>query len=185
MNSSNVAVAIIGASMVVGLILGISAQLPVDTALELADISSGKDSLEYGSAHGHALFYVVVNGSELDFSGGVYQLNSRYVHLENNRSHIVHKHAEGVSWQRFLDTINVSTAVNRSSVCVETLEKSYCGGGELYLNGMPDPDLDTEIGQGDNLVIAIGRNASKTVDSYLKRQLPPAYKPAGSRGYRT
>lgn len=186
MNSSGAALAIIGASVAVGLVLGVSARLPVDTGLELAGhISSSTGSLEYGSAHEHALFYVVVNGSELDFSDSRYQLNSRYVHLENNQSHIVHKHSEGVGWRRFLDTINVSVTANESNVCVEIPDRSYCGDGELFLNGRLDPVLDTEIQQGDTLAIVIGRNASTTAESYLDRQLPPAYKPEESRGYRT
>lgn len=190
MDQQDLALTVITLSALVGLYLGTG--VGVQDFEDLYFSGSEKPAVEndtenssfvYGSAHEHALFYVSVNGTELDFSSRRFQLNSDYVHLENRKSHIVHKHAEEVTWKDFFETMNL-TVRNDSSFCADIYNQSYCGNGTLVLNGETDLDLDTEIEQGDNLAIVIGGNVSSLAEDYMKKQLPQKYKPEESRGRR-
>lgn len=183
-------------SVATGLLIANPPQLPAYSFDQTVDFQSldsivpgetgqnGKDGFNIGSAHDHALFYVVVNGSEMDFTDDRYQVNERYVHLESNNSNIVHKHAEGVTWKRFLLTINTSISSNGSTYCVESFNETRCGEGTLFLNNRFDPELGQEIKQGDKLVLIIGENHSERIPDYRGKQLPRAYKPQSSRGRR-
>lgn len=136
-----------------------------------------------GSTHDHALFHVVVNGSEKDFTAGKFQFNSRYVHLENNKSDILHKHATGVTWKIFLDTLNISTSTGGNQTCIEIYGNRSCGTGSVVLNGEFNASLDQEISQGDNLLIILDtedwRNVSKR---YMEKRLPEDYRPQSRDG---
>lgn len=175
--------AIIFLSVFAGLVLS-----PLVDHHSLADegfqLVSDGEGFEYGTAHEHAMFYIVVNGSEKDLTSERFQLQEDYVHLEGNRSNIVHKHAEGVEWKDFLETINTSID-SGEEFCIELYAENHCGDGKAVLNGVEDPDLSREITQGDSfLVIVETENMSDKVDEYMKRQLPRVYKPSGSRGKR-
>lgn len=135
---------------------------------------SSKD-LKLGTDHGHAMFFVSLNNSLLDFTGTEFQLNSRYVHLENNNSHIVHKHAEGVTWKKFLDTVNI-TLDREEELCVKVVQNISCGKGKVMLNG-EEADLSSEIEQDDRLAIVLGSNVSETLLRLKQYDLPERYKP--------
>lgn len=135
-----------------------------------------------GSAHDHALFHVVVNGSERDFTDKKFQLNSRYVHLENNKSDIVHKHATGVTWGMFFQTINLSTSTENKSLCLDIQGNRSCGSGSVVLNGDFNPSLDQEISQGDNFLVILDTEEQRELsEEYMRKQLPEYYRPQ-SRG---
>lgn len=137
--------------------------------------------------HEHALFHVVINGSEKDFTEQKFQLNARDIHLENNKSEIVHKHKTGVEWSKFLNTINTTYWRSNSTgnFCLDIYQETNCGDGAIYLNGEEVDNLDREIFQGDNLLVILNTdNRTAVVDDYMKKQLPPDYKPASSRGKR-
>ena len=131
--------------------------------------------------HEHALFYVIVDGEELSFLGREYQLNRRDVHLEGNRSDIVHKHYSGVTWRTFMDSINVSASVNGTEVCLDAKNISRCDEGNFSLNGEP-ADLSKEIQQGDNLVITLGENAEALANDYSSKEVPDPWQDPGRRG---
>lgn len=146
---------------------------------------AGQQSVQ--QTHEHALFHVVINGSEKDFTDPRFQLNSRTVHLENNNSDIVHKHVTGVTWSGFLRTINTSYWESNSTgnFCLQIYERIDCGDGGLYLNGDKVENLDEEIFQGDSLLIILNTsNRTEVIDKYSKQQLPPEYKPSSVRGNR-
>ncbi len=151
---------------------------------DMEDNRSQNGSFVLGSAHDHALFHISVNGSELDFSGERFQMNARHVHLENGRSDIVHKHSEGVTWKDFFETVNISIKDNSSRVCVDIYNSTRCGNGTAVLNGEENPDLETEIKQGDNFAVVMGEEVDTLIDNYMKKQLPKAYKPRETRGRR-
>ncbi len=166
--------AVITASAILGMFLAVSPELG-DLLPESETSVNTSEGPVYGSAHEHALFYVVVNGTELDFSGEKFQLNSRYVHLENGRSHIVHKHAEGVTWKMFLETINTSIReTNESRYCINIYNQSHCGSGEIYVGG---GDLNSTIDQDEKLILVLGENASEVISEYRGRKLPRDYRP--------
>ncbi|WEL19355.1 hypothetical protein [Candidatus Nanohalococcus occultus] len=141
--------------------------------------SSG--DFEFGTTHEHALFYMVVNGSELSFLDK--QLEEDYVHLENNNSNIVHKHATGVTWKDFLTSIDV-TVSQGEKLCVNAKNISQCGNGTVWLNGERSASIEAEISQGDRMFIILGDSFNQTLSDYYSEQLPRAYSPEASRGRR-
>ncbi len=189
MDYQDIALALILLSGFAGLYLALNPMVLVDSMGEPHDHTGhdhGNESegFVYGSTHEHALFYLVVNGTELSFLEPEYQLAAPYVHLENNNSHIVHKHALGVTWNDFFETINVSINSMESDVCVVAKGERYCGEGLIALNGERQPDLGKEIRQGSNMVIVIGNRSERTFERYRGRQLPRQYKPSETRGRR-
>ncbi|MFB6213149.1 MAG: hypothetical protein ABEJ07_01105 [Candidatus Nanohaloarchaea archaeon] len=187
MKPSRIAVPVIAVAIVAGFLLASQPRLIEKPELqswtpgdmnpgqaENETVDSPNSSFEYGSAHEHALFYVVVNGTPLDFTADRYELNSRYVHLEADQSRIVHKHAKGVTWSYFLDTINASVS-RGEELCFTRFDERYCGNGTVAFKG-PE-DLGSEIQQGDKLVIVIGGDVNSTVSEYLEKELPESFRP--------
>lgn len=176
--------------IVISALIGFSAGMFSNQGLgdiELPEIESDEENNEdmigqLGSAHEHAFFHVMVNGSEKDFTDQKFQLNSRYVHLENNRSNIVHKHATGITWGMFFQTINLSTTTENEEMCLEVYDKSNCGNGSVVLNGEINASLDQEISQGDNMLIILDTKEWRDIsEKYMEKQLPRDYRPR-SRG---
>ncbi|MFB6209108.1 MAG: hypothetical protein ABEJ56_03120 [Candidatus Nanohaloarchaea archaeon] len=139
-----------------------------------------------GEVHEHALFHVIINGSEVDFTEDRFQLNSRDVHLENNISDIVHRHEENVSWSDFLDTLEINywRSNETGNLCVKIYNRTRCGEGKVLINGESQNDQRV-IQQGDHFLIVMDtRNMTKVIGEYMKQQLPPDYKPQRIRGKR-
>lgn len=174
METYEIASAVILVSIGIGLVASTGISQPTETEASQ-------------ETHEHALFHVVINGSERDFTDEKFQLNARDVHLENNKSDIVHKHRTGVQWSRFLETINTTHWRSNSTgnLCVSIYSETNCGQGAIYLNGQKVNDLDQEIFQGDNLLVVLEtENQSQVAERYMKQQLPPEYKPRSVRGNR-
>jgi hypothetical protein len=177
METYEIAATVILLAVGAGLVSSIGLSQPVENQQE-------KTTQE---THEHALFHVVINGSEKNFTDQKFQLNARNVHLENNKSDIVHKHRTGVEWSGFLNTINTTYWRSNSTgnLCLSIYEETNCGEGNVYLNGEKVEDLDQEIFQGDNLLIILKtENQSQIAEEYMKQQLPPEYKPQSVRGNR-
>lgn len=142
------------------------------------DWVSELDTGEPEPTHEHALFYVVMNDTEVSFLEQRYQLAAWYVHMENNRSDIVHKHREGVTWGDFLETINATLERrDNGTYCGKFKNHSYCGEAAAKLNGENVTDLEKEIQQGDKLVIVLQPEFQEWLEEYKDKKLPPAYKP--------
>lgn len=189
MKPYKIAVPIVLLSVITGFSAGIwynsDSSLPSLKKSQKADSIDNKNETigRPGSAHEHALFHVVVNSSEKDFTSEKFQLNSRYVHLEGNKSDIVHKHAKGITWKMFLQTVNISTSTNNSQQCIKIYGNKTCGNGSLVLNGDFNASLDQEISQGDNLLIIIDTEEWRSISKkYMQRQLPEAFRPEKRRG---
>ena len=134
------------------------------------DLQNSEQNFTLGSAHEHAQFFLNVNGSEEEFADRKYQLQSRYVHLENFKPHIVHKHSENVTWIYFLETINVEAGEK----CVKFKGNEQCGNVSITLNGEEVDSLDQEIQQGDKLAIITPPNTT-IAEKYREKELPDDY----------
>lgn len=130
--------------------------------------------------HEHAQFHVIINGSSFDFTQRRFQLQARYVHLENGKSSIVHKHRDNVRWRDFLESIDVEIFQNTSETCVNITGELSCGKGEIEL--VDGKNISSEIVQGQHLIIAIGKNHSQMIEEYRKYQLPAPYLPEKQQG---
>lgn len=137
--------------------------------------SPGEEKQDLEVTHEHAMFFLYLD-EEKDLTGEKYQLQSRYVHMENNRPHIVHKHVENITWGYFLDTMDIEVGFEGNQTCVTFEGEESCGNGSVILNGEEIKDLDREIRQDDNFAIILPRDEG-IMDGYMDEVLPPDYRP--------
>lgn len=148
--------------------MGLAAGITVNTDI----LDKG---LEQEETHEHAMFFMEVNKTPLNLRADRFQLQSRDVHLEANRSRIVHKHAEGVSWARFLETVNISINDTENQTCIQMPENEYCGNTTVLLNG-EDFNRDKIIQQGDKLAVVQGTNPKERAEAYMELGMPTEYR---------
>ena len=70
---------------------------------------------QFGSEHSHAALVVFVNGDKIDFSHPQFQIQSKYIHFENDNPYLIHKHATDVP----LDMLFVSFGLKITENCIE------------------------------------------------------------------
>jgi len=171
---AKLAIPIILLSALVGITLGIGEMQKIDSEwLENTEDTNQNKNV----THEHALFFVVTNDTELSFLEQKYQLEARHVHLENNKSHIVHKHREGVTWREFLRTVDAELEhKNNTTYCGSFKNMSYCGEAAVQLNGENVSSLDREIQQGDKFIVVLQPEVEEWLEKYESYELPPAYK---------
>lgn len=167
MDRQDIAFTFLSTSVILGLALGIMFNPGI-----LKEVVPNQQQ----EVHGHAMFFIYANGTELSLKAERFQLQSKEVHLENNRSHIVHKHKEGVTWKHFLNTVNIEINKTEANECLEMPKNRFCGNMTVMLNGK-EYRPGKEIQQGDNLAIVFGENATQKAKAYMELDLPDAYKP--------
>jgi len=131
--------------------------------------------LEKEQAHEHAMFFMEVNKTPLNLRADRFQLQARDVHLEANRSRIVHKHAEGVTWGRFLETVNISVNKVGNQTCIQMPRQEFCGNTTVLLNGEKF-DREDEIQQGDKLALVQGTNPKERAEAYMELNMPREFR---------
>ena len=113
-----------------------------------------------GSTHEHADFAVVLNNQIVDFSNDYYftykgHERSRYVHLHDPDA-VVHKHASGVTWQYFFDTLNLTM----NDTCLVARGTPLCN-ATFIRNGIEVPGLlAEEIHEGDRVLFHYGNGSA-------------------------
>jgi hypothetical protein len=114
---------------------------------------------EFGSDHTHAAIAVFIDDVQLNFGLPVFQLQSKYIHLESNNPFQIHKHATGVP----LDMLFSSFGMNLSSECIVTSHNSreHCINSEnslvFMINEKIYSDITTyEIKNKDRILISYG-----------------------------
>ena len=70
-------------------------------------INSKTDFGPLGSAHTHSAFLIKLNGKPIDFSQDKYQVKSKYIHVENGDGFTLHRHAENVTFNAFIHSVNM------------------------------------------------------------------------------
>lgn len=163
MNRQRYTAAVITASAILGLAAGVTLNNNVL-----------RKNFQKREVHEHALFFIEINGTPKDLTAERFQLQDKDVHLENNRSHIVHKHAPGVTWGDFLETENISIQKVENQTCLQMPENRYCGNTTILLNGKHFSE-NREINQGDNLAIVMGNHTERKAEAYMDLTLPEAY----------
>jgi hypothetical protein len=116
---------------------------------------------QFGSEHAHAALAVYVNGDKLDFSHPQFQIQSKYIHFENDNPYLIHKHATDVP----LDMLFASFGLKITSECIELgYEKSqYCidkdNSMTILVNGKPYSNINLyEIRHNDRILISFGNS---------------------------
>ncbi len=116
---------------------------------------------QFGSEHAHAALVVFVNGDQLDFSHPQFQIQSKYIHFENDNPYLIHKHATDVP----LDMLFASFGLKITEDCIEL---SYQAGANqhctdkdnsmmLLVNGKSISNINLyEIRHNDRILISFG-----------------------------
>lgn len=114
---------------------------------------------QFGSEHAHAALVIFVNGDKLDFSHPQFQIQSKYIHFENDNPYLIHKHATDVP----LDMLFASFGLKITSECIKLgYEKSqYCTDKDnsmtILVNGKPYSNINLyEIIHNDRILISFG-----------------------------
>lgn len=128
------------------------------------------DILVFGSAHEHAAISVRILGDEFDLSKQEFQLQSQFIHLENNNGYVLHRHSQFVTIGYLFDTLNLGL----SKDCFGTPDgKKFCTNDEyslkFYINEKKVDDLrDYLIFEGDLILISYGDENQEEVLQQLK-----------------
>ena len=117
---------------------------------------------KFGSDHSHASLVVFVNGDQLDFAIPQFQLQSKYIHFENDNPYLIHKHATDVP----LDMLFTSFGLMVTSDCIElnyktNTSKKYCTDSKrtmtFLINGKSHSNINLyEIRHNDRILISLG-----------------------------
>ena len=116
---------------------------------------------QFGSEHAHAAIVVFLNGDMIDFSHPHFQIQSKYIHFENNNPYLIHKHATDVP----LDMLFASFGLKITSDCIELGYQSdvpqYCidrdHSMKFLVNGKSISDINLyEIRHNDRILISFG-----------------------------
>ena len=117
---------------------------------------------EFGSAHAHAALAVFVDGNQLDFGMPQFQVQSKYIHFENDNPYQIHKHATNVP----LHMLFTSLGLEIESDCIhlrfmEDASEKFCADENksltLLVNGKPFSSIVRyEIRHDDRILISLG-----------------------------
>ena len=105
--------------------------------------------------HTHADFKVYVNGTAANFSGLMYQVRAKEVHVEDGIGEVVHIHQQGIMLGHFLETLGVQ--LNESCITVPIQGSSCSQAPHLYVNGLPRQELGDYVMQdSDKILVTYG-----------------------------
>ncbi len=117
---------------------------------------------KFGSAHAHAAIAVFVDGNKLDFSMQQFQVQSRYIHFENDNPYLIHKHATNVP----LHMLFASLGIEMESDCMHlrfdgVIPEKICADAVESLTVMVNGELISnvnlyEIVHNDRILISLG-----------------------------
>ncbi len=120
----------------------------------------------FGSDHAHAAVAVFIDGDQLDFAMPQFQVQSKYIHFENDNPYQIHKHATNVT----LHMLFASLGIEIESDCMRLkfmADKSeeYCSDADrklsMLINGKPVSNVNLyEISHDDRILISLGNAES-------------------------
>ena len=151
-----IAVGVLG---VIAVIVGYAGFLFMNMTVEAPGGPENAGAL--GSDHAHAVLLVFVNGDQIDFSHPRFQLQSKYIHFENNNPYLIHKHATDVP----LDMLFSSFGLEITSECIvlrgQTDPNQNCIDSKnsmtILINGKSFSNINLyEIRHNDRILISFG-----------------------------
>jgi hypothetical protein len=114
---------------------------------------------QFGGEHAHAAIVVFVNDDQLDFSHPQFQIQSKYIHFENDNPYLIHKHATDVP----LEMLFASFGLKITSECIELgyEESQYCTDKNnsitFLVNGISQSNINLyKIKHNDRILISFG-----------------------------
>ncbi|MCH9658882.1 hypothetical protein K0U27_09400 [archaeon] len=138
---------------------------------------------KFGSAHAHAAVSMFIKGDQIDFGMPQFQVQSKYIHFENDNPYQVHKHATNVP----LHILFASLGMEIKDDCINLrfiagMPEEYCVDDDnsmtVLVNGKPHSSIVRyEINHNDRILISIGDPESvpeqmKRLESFEIHDLP-------------
>lgn len=128
-----------------------------------------------GSAHEHAAFVINVNGTPIDFSQEIYQVQSRLIHVEGGDGFTLHRHTDKVPFGEFLESVGMGIEDGCFSVSGGGQTQEFCSNGEENLRAFVNrteqtpPSSITEyiIQDGDRILVTYGSQSAEELSQEL------------------
>ena len=129
-----------------------------------------------GSAHEHAAFQVKLDGVPIDFSQSQYQVKSRLIHVENNDGTTLHRHATGVPFIEFLDSVDMDI---RNGCFIGDDRREYCDTADkklrYFVNGTETGSISEYVpNENDRILVIYGDENDNEIKQEIDalRQIP-------------
>ncbi len=124
----------------------------------------------FGSAHEHASITVKIHDDPFDFTQERFQLQSPFIHLENNNGYVIHRHSQGVTLGYLFQTLNLQ--VSKDCFIFDDGRK-FCTNDnyslKFYINDRQVDDIrDYLIFDGDYILISYGDETQEGIKKQLK-----------------
>lgn len=153
--------------VLLGLMLGISIAAVMDS--QKIDDSN----FVFGSAHEHASLAVKIQGASFDFTLEKYQLQSPFIHFENNNGYVVHRHSVGVTIGYLFETLNFG--LSKECIVIDDGRK-FCTDNvdslKFFINGRQVENIrDYIIFDGDIILISYGDETQNELEQQFKEQI--------------
>lgn len=141
------------------LVLGILAGATIAAALTHPNNPFDDHTYYDDDVHVHSDFVIYINDQKLDLTAEKYQSSieqilHKNVHLHDNEDHVVHRHAEDITFAEFLESIGFSLTENCLTLDDGT---SYCADDTselaLYVNQSLHPDMVAYIPQEEHQIM--------------------------------
>lgn len=124
--------------------------------------------------HVHADFLIYINDQKIDLTDPKYQSSAeqilhKNVHLHDDEDNVVHRHAEGITFAEFLNSVGFT--LTNDCLTLDTAE-AFCNNETqvlmLYVNKEPYVDISSYIPQEeDQVLLYYGTKGNPNLNQYL------------------
>ena len=126
----------------------------------------------FGSAHEHASLLVKIHDDPFDFTQEQFQLQSPFIHLENDNGYVIHRHSQGITLENLFQTLNLGIS---KDCFVFDDGTEFCSNEDymlkFYINERQVDDLrDYQILNGDYILISYGLETQEEIKKQFKEQ---------------
>lgn len=110
----------------------------------------------------------MIDGKKIDLSQSKYQLQSYYIHLENNDPDVIHIHASGVDLKFIMETLGISFDKD----CIRFDGREFCNSKDkkikLYVNREISNEYEDYVPKDlDKILISFGNESESEIQSQL------------------
>jgi hypothetical protein len=152
-------------------LLGLMSSITLGILLEQPKTAS-HSTFVFGSAHEHASLLVKIHDDPFDFTQEQFQLQSPFIHLENNNGIVIHRHSEGITMGYFFETLNLGLTPD----CFTFDDgRKFCTNDnyslKYYVNERQVDDIkDYIIFEGDYILISYGSETPEEIKKQFEEQ---------------
>lgn len=134
-----------------------------------------------GNDHAHAALIVFVNEERINFGLSQFQLQSNYIHFENQNPYLVHRHSTNVPLGMLFDSIDMKITpecitLNYDEINNDIINGRFCSGDEaeknlrIYINGRQYNSNISEyvFEHEDRILVSFGTESENIIQKQLE-----------------